>query len=249
MRGKGFDKILLVTLGLGFLIVCFAVLVLTLRDLYMEVKLDKEIDIVQNTLNKEKIDEKELDKILNRNTVSGSYSKIEKAYKDNIKSIMKLVNNIKDFNNEVNLEDTFKADNLKNDGPEFISTKEKIKNYQEFYEKNNKELKKIKEDESLWSYLPEKKSSKFDQNYLKYNILKVFRMKYIKNITNDFSNKKALLDQADTMITFLEENKEDWKIKEEITFKTESLGTEYQKMNKKWEDLLAGKRPIIKIGE
>ena len=250
MRGKAFDKILVVTLGVGFLFVCFIVLVLTLRDLYMEEKLDKEIEIVQNTLNKDKVDEKELNKILNRDKVSGSYSKIEKAYKDNIKSILKLMDNIDEYNKNVIIEDTFSIDNIKNDGPEFVSTKEKLKEYFNSYEKNNKELKKIKEDESLWSYLPEKKSSKFDQSYLRYNILKIFKMKYIKNITNEFSNKKALLDQADSMISFLEKNKDDWKIKEdEITFKTESLGTEYQKMNKKWEDLLSGKKSIIKIGE
>ena len=250
MRAKGFDKILLVSLGLGFFVVCFVVMILTFSDLYMEVRLDKEIDKIQETLNKEKLDEKELNTLLQRETVSGSYKKIEKAYKNNVTSIMKLMDNIKLFNNSVDLKNAFEKDNMEKDGPDFKETKEKIKNNLEEYEKQMKKLKKIKEDESLWSYLPEKKSSKFDKKYLKDNILKVFRMKYLKNILDDFATKKDMLDHADTMISFLEENKEDWKLEEDkITFKTESLETEYQKLYKKWENILSGKRPIIRIGE
>ena len=250
MRGKGLDRVLFLAIGVGFLIVCFVVMVFTLSDLYTEVKLDNEIETVQKELNKDKIDEEKLNKILKRRNATGSYSEIEDAYKENVINILEVIKEIKKFNEEVDLENTFTVENISNDGSEFTETKNKIQEYINAYELCNKDLEKIKRDESLWSYLPEKKSSKFDKKYLKDNILKTFKMKYIKNISNEFLLKKDTVNQAETMINFLIDNKENWKIKDDkLSFKTESLDSEYQKMNKKWEDLLSGKRPIIKIGE
>ena len=248
MRRSGLDKIFLVSIGIGFLVICFIVLVLTLSDLMTEYKLDHEIDKIQTIINQDKMDEKELNKLLNREIMKGSYQKVEKAYKENVGNIISKVKDIDEFNNSIDLINAFKSENLENDGPDFEETKKRIEDYKKKYEEKNKELIKIREDETLWSYLPEKKSSKYNKQYIKENIKKVFRTKYLRNILDNFSKTKKILDQAEKMIDFLVKNKEDWQVKEDnAEFKTDSLEDEYQKLLKKWEELI--KKKEVKTGE
>lgn len=245
MLVKKIERVLFIIVGGSFLLLCAAVGIATFSDLTVETKLDMEMEAIEKVLNKDTVDENQLSQYLSRDIVGGTYNLVEKAYKKYVKDIVKLADDIKIFNDSVDLKYVFTIDNIKEDGPDFPSTKEVIKNYKEQLEKNKKKLDKKKE-ENFEEFLPVNKKNTYYRKYLQENIQKLFRMKYLKNILVDFSKKEEMIEKTDTLLNFLIDNKEDWEIKkDEVTFNTEQNKTDYDQLLKEWEELFEKKKSIF----
>ena len=233
MSAKGIDKICLVTFNLLFLLLCLGVGVYVYTDLRMEFKLEKEFEEIEKVLNKEKIDSKELNELLQNHETTGKYEEVEKAYKKYMMDYIEENNKVLEELKEIKVDLVLEVENISND-----SSDEILKSYQEKITKIKKDLEKRKSDKTINSYYSKEGSKDYYHRYLRGQVKRVFKTRYTKNINNQIIKMENVLKQTSELLDFLKDNKENYQIEEDkIVFKKEELTDKYNQLYENWLQL------------
>ena len=125
-------------------------------DIEQEELIKKKLNKINGMSNAENMDKEALDKKINNIATTGDYAIVEKALKTYIYDVYIDTTKLSELLTDKKLEDIMTTNNYKNDGPDFIETKEYLTN-----EKNQiKEYKDIVygyfEEEKIMSYINDK---------------------------------------------------------------------------------------------
>lgn len=200
-------------------------------DIEQEELIKKELKEINEMSDAENIDKEALDKKINNIATTGDYAIVEKALKTYISDVYRDTTKLSELLTDKKLEDIMTTNNYKNDGPDFIETKEYLTN-----EKNQiKEYKDIVygyfEEEKIMSYINDKG---LDSYYM--DLYKQLALEDREQLEQEDKNKidesidliYNIIDVGNETIDFLIQNKGKWEVQgEEIAFETDELSTQY----------------------
>lgn len=200
-------------------------------DIEQEELIKKELKEINEMSDAENIDKEALDKKINNIATTGDYAIVEKALKTYISDVYRDTTKLSELLTDKKLEDIMTTNNYKNDGPDFIETKEYLTN-----EKNQiKEYKDIVygyfEEEKIMSYINDKG---LDSYYM--DLYKQLALEDREQLEQEDKNKidesidliYNIIDVGNETIDFLIQNKGKWEVQgEEIAFETDVLSTQY----------------------
>lgn len=201
---------------------------LATSDLTQGVKLRKEIGIIGNLdMTKDDVDMTIKTK--------GDYAVVEKTIKEylniysiNAKELMKIMEDKK-------IAEILTAENYKNDGPEFINSKEYIsKTKSEFNEKINLLIDMTNEEKMMEEIQNKNLDNNFVELYRELMIgdkMEEDLKEVVKSLEEASVAINNVLEVQEKVITLLIENKGKWDIKgDEIQFETQKLVNEYNNL-------------------
>ena len=113
------------------------------HDFKQESELISECKEIKKLTNAENLDAEKINEMLTRKISTGEYLKVEEALKEYLTARFQNITKISQILNDEKLEKILTIDNYKNDGPEFVTTKEYIENTKNTY-KNYSEKTQIK---------------------------------------------------------------------------------------------------------
>lgn len=195
-------------------------------------KLVTELQSIDELMNAEDLDLNKVKEKLDTIVTTGEYAKVEKAakayYKDSLSSFEKLMNLIEDEK----LPTLLTADVYKKDGPKFEESREYISNL-----KNNLTTEK----DNFVEYLKEEKIMSYIEAE---SVADEYKEFYRENLVSglNYEEEKEDMEQAVGIITklldgtvaiydFLEDNKSDWKVKDDqISFSSDKLVEKYNEL-------------------
>ena len=130
--------------------------------------------------------------------------------------------------NDEKLEKILTIDNYKNDGPEFVTTKEYIENTkQELQELKNK-YEELFTEETVMSYINDKNLDSYYVKFYKQELIGNPEESKDNTVEHNIDGIITILDSYNSVIDFLVTNKNSWKIEEEnIIFANEELSNKF----------------------
>ncbi len=204
-------KIILIIVGIIFLL--FAVLV------GIEVVEQQKLDKIVSELN----NQDEIDMTIK---MKGSYGIIEKMIKNDYKRIYDLADKIlTEYDNPI-IEKCLSVDTYRNDGPDFLNTRKELNELKENRKKITDQMLESVSDKEANKRVKEYKLDEFDAElYLKYvGQLKI----YVDEAIDEDKKLDDVLDSIIAVLDFLGENKDGWKVEEElIVFNNQDLLDKY----------------------
>lgn len=205
--------------------------------------------IVIEDIKQENLLKKELINISNKDLITGNfdievkttgdYAYIEEAVK---KYYQKISNNVKVINSYFNNKDLLQilsADNIKNDGPEFINSYKILDEAKTNTEKSLEEISNLCSEEAIKNLINKKKVSDYSYDLyldLMYTEEDLTAMKEVGNEMSELSTTlNTFFDKVKVMLDFLKNNASSWNIEEEqLYFNNSKLVNEY---NALYQDL------------
>lgn len=165
----------------------------------------------------------------------GSYAVVEKTMKEYLNDTKTTCTELVDLCTNSELDKILSSENIKEDGPEFTTTKEKLNNFKtkinEYIEKCNT---LINEDNINNAINDKKVGEKYKELYR--NLMLDEESKESLNKTKESLNTSAeqinkSLDKMSKVLNFLSDNKDSWElVNDKIQFKNISKLTEYYKV-------------------
>ena len=139
-----------------------------------------------------------------------------------------LTRKISQILNDEKLEKILTIDNYKNDGPEFVTTKEYIENTkQELQELKNK-YEELFTEETVMSYINDKNLDSYYVKFYKQELIGNPEESKDNTVEHNIDGIITILDSYNSVIDFLVTNKNSWKIEEEnIIFANEELSNKF----------------------
>lgn len=223
--------IILVVAILLVILVAFTIVLLTevKKDLKMESNLTKEITELNLLI--ENNDTDNINTRLNTITTSGDYVLVEKAAKNYLKDKEKLFKEMYEIlDNSDNIEKLLTADNIKDDGKEFVNTIILINNTGSKLTKLRDEYQSLTSKEKIESYLAKKlrEDDYYNDYYL--NDLMADMMNNQKNL-EAINEYLATVSKLKEVFSFLKENKDNWNlVNDKIMFNSETLYNSYEEL-------------------
>lgn len=122
-------KYLAIITIIAIVIIVGAVIINLLLDFHNENKIKDEVTEIVNILKSEDIDENKINEILNRRVIKkGTYLKVEESIKKYYQDIYTNISNLNFLVDDDNYSNYLKGNNLKEDKPNFIKSKENLNN-------------------------------------------------------------------------------------------------------------------------
>lgn len=199
------------------------------NKLIQEIQRVSTVDITKKKINEDNIKSK------------GKYAKIEKLVKSYLNGYASILQETLGVLGEEQLENVLSVDNLKEDGPDFVKTKQYLKEVKEKYAQCVEKLSDQFNEESISNYegAKELSSSEFDL-YKKLLIgnnaggkLEEAKQKLDKVMKAN----GTILDTKEEIINFLSENKGNWQIQgSRVMFTNQTLLKQYNAYIKSMQD-------------
>lgn len=224
------NKKIIIKIVLG--IACFGFLFClgkSIYDLSKEQIISEEIKEIDKVISLQDFDNDSVNEILDRTKISkGEYKKIEESLKSYYKDLYNTLKDIDYLLGEENDYNYLSSDNLSNDGPSFIKSKETISNTKaqisDIYDNFNLLL---NDEETILAYLDEDTNSYYTDFY-KENIEIIKDNEYLNSIESIYNEKINELDIYNEALDFLVKNSDHWEIKDDlIAFDDTDLYDEY----------------------
>ncbi len=234
-------KIILFVIAILVIISIVVIALMVTADFKQEGKLEKELDSLYVLLNNYPLDYEALDKKLSTTITTDDYGKVEKAIKDYSRDF---VNYMKQFDTLINDETLINAvsvENIKEDGPDFTNTKNKLSESKSSLDTLLTNFSDYLTEEFALSYI---KDNELDEYYI--DIYKQYvlgdnfsEMESAKNdIVKSLNDIKALIENEEETIDFLVKNKGNWEIEnDQLVFYTETLSNQYNDIVAKIKEL------------
>lgn len=205
---------------------------LVIWDLIQENKLNEELEYISELTNAEKIDVEEIYKVLNRTITKGDYKEVEKSFKNYLKDNFDNTLKIAEILNDENLVNILTAENYKNDGKDFLKSKQYIEDTKnKLTEYKNTYLEFFTEEKAM-SYIEDKN---LDEYYIE-----LYKEEYVGDIEHENGTEEVekslneildMLNIYEEVINMLSSNKDKWKIVgENIVFDNSELSNKYDEL-------------------
>ena len=199
------------------------------KDLKEEKKLLEVFDEINLLSNEENIDIEKLNQKLNTIETSGDYAKVEEAFKSYLKDLLSNITDIINVLDDEQLTNILTIENYKNDGKEFLESKEYLEKTINELENLKNEYNNLFDEEKVLSYI---KSKNLDDYYID-----LYKNEFVKDISA--SKDEAVIDNINTLISILElsqkiidllcENKNAWDIENEnLVFYDDNVANKYE---------------------
>lgn len=186
-----------------------------------EEKLTNEINLMYNS--------KQVDTTAK---TKGDFKSIELSLKSYYSKYLNTKSSLLQIYAENPLSTALNLSNITNDGPDFKSTKERIKNIKDAENETIKKYEEIISDEYIKTESEkENLSSWYSKLYISliYNNLKV--KEDFENLKQTIKEYDTWLDNIDSVLNFLSKNNDKWSIKDSnIVFKSNELVNEYNEL-------------------
>ena len=220
----------------GLILIILILIISTITGYFIYVKMVKEkalndeITRINDVLKQKNIDEKKLNKYLNRTVSKDEYRIVEKAYKSYLKDNQKILNDISVFFKNNDSANLLTIKNIKDDGKEFTNSLKKLKEDKETLKNLQKKYKNQNTTKTINSYIEKKNINKYYKNYYKNKITANI------NVNTDKLNKTIdenliLLDKIEEVFNFLIKNKQSYQVDDKkIYFYNDNLKNEYTKL-------------------
>lgn len=125
---KRFIITLVVVIVLVLIVGIIAIGIGLYHDFKQESELISECEQIKELTNEENLDTEKINEMLTRRISDGEYLQVEEALKEYLTARFQNITKISEILNNEKLENILTIDNYKNDGPEFVTTKEYIEN-------------------------------------------------------------------------------------------------------------------------
>lgn len=222
-------KKIIIIAGIIVLVVIALIAYFATSDLMQNITIRKEIDII----GKSDITKDEIDMTIK---TKGDYAIVEKTIKEYINiyatNCKELVNILEDDK----MENILTAENYRNDGKEFINSKEYINNTRKnFNEKINLLIDMTKEEKMMEAI----NTKELDENFIELykelmlgNEMKVDLEEAVESLQESSKTINNILNVQEKIIELLINNKGKWNINsdDEIEFETQKLVDEYNQL-------------------
>ena len=220
-------KKILIIIGVIILIALIALGVMLFLDFKEEDKLKEELQEISNLSNETNINTEEIKARLSRRISRGDYLKVEDAYKEYLTDALNNITNIYSILNDSKIENLLSIENYKNDGPEFTETKEYINNTKEELQNLKNEYTSLFTEEKIMSYINNKNVDEYYIDFYKDELMGIPE-KEDQTVEREIDGVIKILDSSNTIIDFLINNKDNWKIENEnIVFANQELTNEF----------------------
>lgn len=231
-KGEKMKKTILIVIAIIIVLALVVFEYMVFSDIRQEQKLNEEFEEISTLVNAEQLDMDKINEKLDRTVTTGDYAVVEKAFKqylsDNFDNMIKISEIIEDDR----IVNCLTAENYKQDGPGFEETKAYI-------EGTKKELQECKEkyinfftEKKAMSYINDKE---LDSYYIDY-----YKSEFVGDIESDNDSKEvensideiiSVLDITEEVINFLSENKDFWKIEDDmIVFDNDNMSAQYDEL-------------------
>lgn len=205
---------------------------LVIWDLIQENKLNEELEYISELTNAEKIDVEEIYDVLNRTITKGDYKEVEKSFKNYLKDNFDNTLKIAEILNDENLVNILTAENYKNDGQDFLKSKQYIEDTKnKLTEYKNTYLEFFTEEKAM-SYIEDKN---LDEYYIE-----LYKEEYVGDIEHENGTEEVekslneildMLNIYEEVINMLSNNQNAWEIVgENIVFDDTELSNKYDEL-------------------
>lgn len=205
---------------------------LVIWDLIQENKLNEELVYISELTNAKEIDIEEIYDVLNRTITKGDYKEVEKSFKNYLKDNFDNTLKIAEILNDENLVNILTAENYKNDGKDFLKSKQYIEDTKnKLTEYKNTYLEFFTEEKAM-SYIEDKK---LDEYYIE-----LYKEEYVGDIERENGTEEVekslneildMLNIYEEVINMLSNNQNAWEIVgENIVFDDTELSNKYDEL-------------------
>ena len=238
MEVKKSKKHIFIIIGVVILLLLVPIIYGVVKDLKQEDTLKKELDTLYEVTNKEPIDRKEVNKILDRTvTTSSDYKKVEIAYKKYTRDCFSILTDIMDVLEDNRLVEVLTAENYQQDGKDFTETKKYLKETKEKLQRVIKNYNEYFTEEKAMSYLDKNLDSYYQDFYKDEVVGNLDKTKEDDEVISSINDLITLIDQETDVINFLVTNKDAWTIEDSaISFTTDDLIDAYNNLIGKISD-------------
>ena len=206
--------------------------VMAIQETQQEDKLKKEADELNLLMNSETLDMDKINEMLDRTVTTGDYAEVEKSFKEYCRAGVTSLNNMIVAMEDERMYTMLTPENYEEDGPEFKETRTYINETKEVLETERENFLLLLEKEEILKYIENKNLSKeYVDLYEEIIQIDADIESEKQTIDESITMMIQLLDSAEEILDFLEENKNDWEVSNgQLTFSTEELSEEYNEM-------------------
>ncbi len=213
--------ILIIAIGIGIFVV---------KDMKQEDTLREEMLAFENLTRAETIDVEQIEQRIRELKTTGDYGIVEKAVKEYLADGVNASIEVADILNDERLVNILTPENYKEDGPEFVQTKQFLQEAKEKVETNKAKLVELLSEEKVMSYIEGKN---IDQYYI--DLYKELALAAESSTEEDKQEVETAMNEVTQMleiqtqiINFLAENKQNWEIQDDtIVFNSQALQNQY----------------------
>ena len=225
---KRFIITLVVVIALVLIVGIIAIGIGLYHDFKQESELISECEQIKELTNEENIDTEKINEMLTRRISDGDYLQVENALKDYLTARFQNITKISEILNNEKLENILTIDNYKNDGPEFVTTKEYIENTKQELQELKNRYEELFTEETLMSYINNKSLDSYYVDFYKQELIGNQEESKDNTVEHNIDGIITILDSYNSVIDFLITNKNSWKIEgENIVFANEELSNKF----------------------
>lgn len=225
-------KKILIIVGIIILIVIGVIAYFVITDLQQEDKLTAELQEISNLVNSQNIDTDQINERLDRTVTRGDYAVVEQSFKQYLKDNFDVSMKIADILNDEKLTTILTADNYKQDGKDFVETKNYISTTRDQLETYKTEYKDFFTEDKVMSYINDKNLDSYYTDLYKQELVGDIESdnetEVVESAINDVI---GILDIYEEVINFLVDNQNSWNVQDDtIEFTSESLQNQYNSL-------------------
>lgn len=163
---------------------------------------------------------------------TGSYAVVEETLKNYMNEIVTETQNLVETLDEQKIMDLVSFDNIKEDGPNFTKSKEEITKLKESVNSYVSKIESLANEEDLLAKIDDKNIGEYYKELYRQLAIDEESSANLKNAIEILKNYEEQMVQAledlESILNFLSENKDEWQIENnQIVFTTESAYEEY----------------------
>ena len=198
------------------------------HDFKQEAELIAECKEISNLTNADNLNTEKINGMLTRRISSGEYLQVEDALKEYLTARFQNVTRITEVLNDEKLENILTIDNYKNDGPDFVATKEYIENTKQKLQNLKTGYEELFKEETIMSYINNKNVDSYYVDFYKQELIGNPEDYKDNIVEHEIDGIISILDGSNSVIDFLIANKNNWKIEgENILFANEDLSNKF----------------------
>ncbi len=165
----------------------------------------------------------------------GSYAIVEETLKNYINEVFTETQDLAEIFNEEKVMELTSFDTIKEDGPDFVNTKEEIANLRKAANDYVEKMDDFSSEEYIFSKIEDKDIGNYYKELYKNLATDEMTNESMKNSMEELETAKeeveSVLDELESIYNFLSENKDKWEIQgDQIVFTTESAYEEYESL-------------------
>ena len=202
------------------------------KDMKQEENLKTELAELEQLANAETIDLNAINERLDRTVTRGDYAVVEQSFKQYLKDNFDVSMKIADILNDEKLTTILTADNYKQDGKDFVETKNYISTTRDQLETYKTEYKDFFTEDKVMSYINDKNLDSYYTDLYKQELVGDIESdnetEVVESAVNDVI---GILDIYEEVINFLVDNQNSWNVQDDtIEFTSESLQNQYNSL-------------------